>query len=115
MQIALRALVLVPRVLDALGEGDGIGQILRLDLREGRRSKACAEVLDDAVRADQELAHEVAVSRARVALIGELAERHDAMLGEAAAVHLARLDVERADGEHIGQIIFVDERAREPC
>ena len=53
MEIALRALILVPRMIDALGEGDGIGQILRLDLREGRRRKTRAEVLDDAVRADQ--------------------------------------------------------------
>ena len=103
--------VRIPGVFDALGEDCGICDVLRRDFREFRAFRAALEVLDDAVAAHEQIIEEITVRRALVRLerIGAVGEH--ALAREAAAVDAARLDVGRADGEQIRQIVVVDERA----
>ena len=111
---ALLALgVVVPRMDDALGEALRIVDVLGRDLRELRIRRTGLEVLDDTVAADQEVVEEIAVRRARRRLDWIRAIREHTRACEAAAVDTARLDVRGADGDEVGDIVIVDERAAE--
>ena len=100
-------------MLDAFCEDFRLREIFCVDLIDLRCINALAEVLDNAVRADQQVLEEVAVRRAgeRLDRIGAVTEH--ALLGESAAVDAASLDVGGADCEDIGDVEVVDERATE--
>ena len=109
--VAVALLIRIPGVLDALSEHGRIRHVVAVDFRELRIGHALTEVLNHTVAADEQILEEVAVARAgeRLDGIGTIGE--NALLRHAAAIDAAGLDIGRTNGQQVGDIVVIDQRA----